>query len=154
MDFKEAKEFIETIYSEIEGGIPYQPDAETETAIKEIFKMAFKTDVRDCNCPNRWSDAVIKLALFFRNNEKFSVCNYRLRAGMVFVFDAVAYTNANLTDEIVERIRTERPDEFKYVDKVEPKNVSIPKKRRNKSNKTKKEENNSNDSIAETDKQQ
>ena len=153
MDFKEAKEFIETIYSEIEGGIPYQPDAETETAIKEIFKMAFKTDVRDCNCPNRWSDAVIKLALFFKNNEKFSVCNYRLRAGMVFVFDAVAYTNANLTDEIVERIRTERPDEFKYVDKVEPKNVSIPKKRRNKSNKTKKEENNSNDSIAETDKQ-
>ena len=153
MDFKEAKEFIETIYSEIEGGIPYQPDAETETAIKEIFKMAFKTDVRDCNCPNRWSDAVIKLALFFRNNEKFSVCNYRLRAGMVFVFDAVAYTNANLTDEIVERIRTERPDEFKYVDKVEPKNVSIPKKRRNKSNKTKKEENNSNDAIAETDKQ-
>lgn len=153
MDFKEAKEFIETIYSEIEGGIPYQPDAETETAIKEIFKMAYKTDVRDCNCPNRWSDAVIKLALFFRNNEKFSVCNYRLRAGMVFVFDAVAYTNANLTDEIVERIRTERPDEFKYVDKVEPKNVSIPKKRRNKSNKTKKEENNSNDSIAETDKQ-
>ena len=153
MDFKEAKEFIETIYSEIEGGIPYQPDAETETAIKEIFKMALKADVRDCNCPNRWSDAVIKLALFFRNNEKFSVCNYRLRAGMVFVFDAVAYTNANLTDEIVERIRTERPDEFKYVDKVEPKNVSIPKKRRNKSNKTKKEENNSNDSIAETDKQ-
>ena len=153
MDFKEAKEFIETIYAEIEGGIPYQPDAETETAIKEIFKMAFKADVRDCNCPNRWSDAVIKLALFFRNNEKFSVCNYRLRAGMVFVFDAVAYTNANLTDEIVERIRTERPDEFKYVDKVEPKNVSIPKKRRNKSNKTKKEENNSNDSIAETDKQ-
>jgi hypothetical protein len=153
MDFKEAKEFIETIYAEIEGGIPYQPDIETETAIKEIFKMAFKTDVRDCNCPNRWSDAVIKLALFFRNNEKFSVCNYRLRAGMVFVFDAVAYTNANLTDEIVERIRTERPDEFKYVDKVEPKNVSIPKKRRNKSNKTKKEENNSNDSIAETDKQ-
>lgn len=153
MDFKEAKEFIETIYAEIEGGIPYQPDAETETAIKEIFKMAFKTDVMDCNCPNRWSDAVIKLALFFRNNEKFSVCNYRLRAGMVFVFDAVAYTNANLTDEIVERIRTERPDEFKYVDKVEPKNVSIPKKRRNKSNKTKKEENNSNDSIAETDKQ-
>ena len=70
MDFKEAKEFIETIYAEIEGGIPYQPDAETETAIKEIFKMAFKTDVRDCNCPNRWSDAVIKLALFFRNNEK------------------------------------------------------------------------------------
>ena len=153
MDFKEAKEFIDTIYAEIEGGIPYQPDAETETAIKEIFKMAFKADVRDCNCPNRWSDAVIKLALFFRNNEKFSVCNYRLRAGMVFVFDAVAYTNANLTDEIVERIRTERPDEFKYVDKVEPKNVSIPKKRRNKSNKTKKEENNSNDSIAETDKQ-
>lgn len=153
MDFKEAKEFIDTIYAEIEGGIPYQPDTETETAIKEIFKMAFKTDVRDCNCPNRWSDAVIKLALFFRNNEKFSVCNYRLRAGMVFVFDAVAYTNANLTDEIVERIRTERPDEFKYVDKVEPKNVSIPKKRRNKSNKTKKEENNSNDSIAETDKQ-
>lgn len=153
MDFKEAKEFIETIYAEIEGGIPYQPDAETETAIKEIFKMAFKADVRDCNCPNRWSDAVIKLALFFRNNEKFSVCNYRLRAGMVFVFDAVAYTNANLTDEIVERIRTERPDEFKYVDKVEPKNVSIPKKRRNKSNKTKKEENNSNESIAETDKQ-
>lgn len=153
MDFKEAKEFIETIYAEIEGGIPYQPDTETETAIKEIFKMAFKTSVRDCNCPNRWSDAVIKLALFFRNNEKFSVCNYRLRAGMVFVFDAVAYTNANLTDEIVERIRTERPDEFKYVDKVEPKNVSIPKKRRNKSNKTKKEENNSNDSIAETDKQ-
>lgn len=153
MDFKEAKEFIETIYTEIEGGIPYQPDAETETAIKEIFKTALKTDVRDCNCPNRWSDAVIKLALFFRNNEKFSVCNYRLRAGMVFVFDAVAYTNANLTDEIVERIRTERPDEFKYVDKVEPKNVSIPKKRRNKSNKTKKEENNSNDSIAETDKQ-
>lgn len=153
MDFKEAKEFIETIYAEIEGGIPYQPDTETETAIKEIFKMAFKTDVRDCNCPNRWSDAVIKLTLFFRSNEKFSVCNYRLRAGMVFVFDAVAYTNANLTDEIVERIRTERPDEFKYVDKVEPKNVSIPKKRRNKSNKTKKEENNSNDSIAETDKQ-
>jgi hypothetical protein len=153
MDFKEAKEFIDTIYADIEGGIPYQPDIETETAIKEIFKMAFKTDVRDCNCPNRWSDAVIKLALFFRNNEKFSVCNYRLRAGMVFVFDAVAYTNANLTDEIVERIRTERPDEFKYVDKVEPKNVSIPKKRRNKSNKTKKEENNSNDSIAETDKQ-
>lgn len=153
MDFKEAKEFIETIYAEIEGGIPYQPDAETETAIKEIFKMAFKADVKDCNCPNRWSDAVIKLALFFRNNEKFSVCNYRLRAGMVFVFDAVAYTNANLTDEIVERIRTERPDEFKYVDKVEPKNVSIPKKRRNKLNKTKKEENNSNDSIAETDKQ-
>ena len=153
MDFKEAKEFIDTIYAEIEGGIPYQPDTETETAIKEIFKMAFKTDVRDCYCPNRWSDAVIKLALFFRNNEKFSVCNYRLRAGMVFVFDAVAYTNANLTDDIVERIRTERPDEFKYVDKVEPKNVSIPKKRRNKSNKTKKEENNSNDSIAETDKQ-
>lgn len=153
MDFKEAKEFIDTIYAEIEGGIPYNPDTETETAIKEIFKMALKTDVRDCNCPNRWSDAVIKLALFFRNNEKFSVCNYRLRAGMVFVFDAVAYTNANLTDEIVERIRTERPDEFKYVDKVEPKNVSIPKKRRNKSNKTKKEENNSNDSIAETDKQ-
>lgn len=153
MDFKEAKEFIETVYAEIEGGIPYQPDTETETAIKEIFKMAFKTDVRDCNCPNRWSDAVIKLALFFKNNEKFSVCNYRLRAGMVFVFDAVAYTNANLTDEIVERIRTERPDEFKYVDKVEPKNVSIPKKRKNKLNKTKKEENNSNDSIAETDKQ-
>ena len=42
MDFKEAKEFIETIYAEIEGGIPYQPDTETETAIKEIFKMASK----------------------------------------------------------------------------------------------------------------
>ena len=67
--------------------------------------------------------------------------------------EAVKTAFSNLTDEIVERIRTERPDEFKYVDKVEPKNVSIPKKRRNKSNKTKKEENNSNDSIAETDKQ-
>ena len=30
---RDAKEFIETIYAEIEGGIPYQPDTETETGI-------------------------------------------------------------------------------------------------------------------------
>ena len=81
--------------------------AEIETLYREVLGKK----VRDCNCPDRYRDAVIELRIFTKNHLKMEKSKFRLKPGVVIVpsNDPEVYTNNNLTDEVAIAFLKERP---------------------------------------------
>ena len=81
--------------------------AEIETLYREVLGKK----VRDCNCPDRYRDAVLELRIFTKNHLTMEKSIFRLKPGVVIVpsNDSEVYTNNNLTDEVAIAFLKERP---------------------------------------------
>ena len=81
--------------------------AEIETLYREVLGKK----VRDCNCPDRYRDAVLELRIFTKNHLTMEKSKFRLKPGVVIVpsNDSEVYTNNNLTDEVAIAFLKERP---------------------------------------------
>jgi hypothetical protein len=82
------------------GGTLPAHEAELDTLYMDVCGK----HIRECNCKDRWSDALIEIHVTLNKLEKMTMAGtkYRLRVGVVLHdFEKnEAYTNANLTDKI------------------------------------------------------
>jgi hypothetical protein len=82
------------------GGTLPAHEAELDTLYMDVCGK----HIRECNCKDRWSDALIEIHVTLNKLEKMAMAGtkYRLRTGVVLHdFEKnEAYTNANLTDKV------------------------------------------------------
>lgn len=82
-----------------------------ESIISNLYTEVTGKKVRDCNCRDKWHDAVIEALLYIkRNNGMKPKCDYKLRAGVIIHYGADVYTNDNLTDEVAQKFLQENPN--------------------------------------------
>lgn len=84
-----------------------------ESIISNLYTEVLGKKVRDCNCRDKWRDAVIEALLFLKkHNAMREKCNYQLRAGVILHISGSSevYTNANLTDEVAQKFLQENPN--------------------------------------------
>ena len=79
--------------------------------IDKMYYEVFRRNVRDCNCPNRYRDALIEIAIYIKNHPTMEKSTYILKAGVVIQPSGTSevYTNTNLTDAVAEQFLKERP---------------------------------------------
>lgn len=94
--------------------------------IEELYMEVLHKTVRDCNCEDRFSDALIETYNYLTTNGKMKeTCDYKLRAGVVLqIFGSSnVYTNDNLTNEVAESYLKQFPEKTvhfeKWVDQVD-----------------------------------
>ena len=100
-----------------------------EAEIESLYKLVFDHELRECNCKDRLSDAIIEMSVYLKNNDKMrSEINYKLKNGIVLVWKNNPYTNANLTDEVAVAFLKEFPMRTDWFAKM-PKasEVKVPK---------------------------
>lgn len=94
---------------------------EDKALVAEIYTRAYKENLPNCNCADKYSDALVKLSIYYRNHSEYIVSAYTMPRGVVFLLDGVAYTAANLTDEVAERLLGENEQAKKFISKIEQK---------------------------------
>lgn len=96
-----------------------------ESIISSLYTEVLGKKVRDCNCRDKWHDAVIEALLYIkRNNGMKPQCNYKLRAGVIIHYGADVYTNDNLTNEVASKFLAENPNatnRFEVIPQPKPK---------------------------------
>ena len=92
--------------------------------IEDLYMAVLGKNVRDCNCEDRFSDALIETYNYLIKNKKMKEqCDYKLRAGVVLqIFgSSEVYTNDNLTNKVAEEYLKKFPDKTCHFEKyVEP----------------------------------
>ena len=84
-----------------------------ESIISNLYTEVTGKEVRDCNCKDKWADAVIEALLYLKkNNAMREKCDYKLRAGVILHISGSSevYTNDNLTNEVAEKFLKEYPN--------------------------------------------
>lgn len=92
-------------------GIQSEFSTSERSTIEEIYFAVFGRTIPNCNCPNRYRDAVIELRIFIKNHSTMEKSKYVLKAGVVIQPSGTSdvYTNDNLTDSVAEQFLKERP---------------------------------------------
>lgn len=92
-------------------GIQSEFSTSERATIEEIYFAVFGRTIPNCNCPNRYRDAVIELRIFIKNHSTMEKSKYILKAGVVIQPSGTSdvYTNDNLTDAVAEQFLKERP---------------------------------------------
>lgn len=94
--------------------------------IEELHEEVLKRPIRECNCQNRHSDALIEVYNYLKRYRKMKeTCNYKLKAGVVLQKFGTSdvYTNNNLTDEVASEFLSKFPgmaDQFEVIPDVSP----------------------------------
>lgn len=117
MEYQEAKAYISSLTSKKAAELTDKDKA----VVEEVHQTIYKVGVPYCNCTNRYTDAVVKLALWFRSHSQYSKCKYVIRAGMAYMLGMNYYNNSNLTDEVAEEILRINPTAAEFIKKVETK---------------------------------
>lgn len=110
-----------------------------ESLISTLYAEVLGKKVRDCNCRDKWRDAVIEALLYLKkHNAMKPKCDYKLKAGVILHISGSSeiYTNANLTNEVAQAFLREYPNavgRFAVIPKAEK-----PQKKANKPKSTKK----------------
>ena len=82
-----------------------------ESKINEIYTAVTGKKMRDCNCRDKWHDAIVEALIYIKNNGKMrEKCDYTLRAGVILHVGSRVYTNANLTNEVAEQFLKDNPN--------------------------------------------
>lgn len=100
MSLKEAIEAVVRLKEHLKNGAF---SAEQKKEIVVLYREVVGKEIRDCNCHDRYSDALVEIYSYLKRNGKMKVtCNYRLKSGVVIqIFgSSEVYTNDNLTDEV------------------------------------------------------
>lgn len=100
MTFTEAIGAVEKLRGHLSTGA--FSDAE-RTEIIFLYKEILGRPLKECNCKNRFSDALIEIYSYLKKYQRMKEkCDYRLKAGVVIqIFGkAEVYTNDNLTNKV------------------------------------------------------
>lgn len=92
-------------------GIQSEFSTPEKAAIEQMYFDVLGKHIRNCNCPDRYRDAVIELRIFTKNHLTMEKSKYVLKAGVVIQPSTTSevYTNDNLTDAVAEQFLKERP---------------------------------------------
>lgn len=119
-DINKTLQTLETLHSLIAGG---GDDSNYTSQQKQWIAKLYKTEtgeaLKECNCKNRYTDAV--LLLYARLKHRGALAEelqYKLRPGIVIWLDNDCYTSVNITDEIAKRWLEQHPDGIKYFNKA------------------------------------
>ena len=84
-----------------------------ESIISNLYTEVTGKKVRDCNCRDKWRDAVIEALLYLKKHKSMrEKCDYKLRAGVILHISGSSevYTNDNLTNEVAEKFLKDNPN--------------------------------------------
>ena len=105
-----------------------------ESIISNLYTEVTGKKVRDCNCRDKWHDAVIEALLYLKKHKAMrEKCNYQLRAGVILHISGSSevYTNDNLTNEVAEKFLKDNPNAVgRFAVIPQPKAESKPKRKK------------------------
>ena len=111
------------------GGLSYPQ----KTRVQELTRLILNAEVRQCNCTDRFLDALFLCRKQLKTYGLMKPCKYKLKNNVVLQFQNGVYTNANLTDEIAEAYLSKYPNTTYFAEKtaieVSEKQASGPVKR-------------------------
>ena len=95
------------------GGLSYPQ----RTRVQELTKLILNSEVRQCNCSDRFLDALFMCRKQLKTYGIMKPCNYKLKNNVVLQFQNNVYTNANLTDEVAEAYLSKYPKTTYFAEK-------------------------------------
>ena len=95
------------------GGLSYPQ----KTRVQELTRLILHAEVRQCNCSDRFLDALFMCRKQLKTYGIMKPCNYRLKNNVVLQFQNNVYTNANLTDEVAESYLAKYPNTTYFLEK-------------------------------------
>lgn len=105
-----------------------------ESIISNLYTEVTGKKVRDCNCRDKWRDAVIEALLYLKKHKAMrEKCDYKLRAGVILHISGSSevYTNDNLTNEVAEKFLKDNPNAVgRFAVIPQPKAESKPKRKK------------------------
>lgn len=105
-----------------------------ESIISNLYTEITGKKVRDCNCRDKWRDAVIEALLYLKKHKAMrEKCDYKLRAGVILHISGSSevYTNDNLTNEVAEKFLKDNPNAVgRFAVIPQPKAESKPKRKK------------------------
>lgn len=105
-----------------------------ESIISNLYTEVTGKKVRDCNCRDKWHDAVIEALLYLKKHKAMrEKCDYKLRAGVILHISGSSevYTNDNLTNEVAEKFLKDNPNAVgRFAVIPQPKAESKPKRKK------------------------
>ena len=95
------------------GGLSYPQ----KSRVQELTRLIIHAEVRQCNCSDRFLDALFMCRKQLKTYGIMKPCNYRLKNNIVLQFQNNVYTNANLTDEVAEAYLAKYPNTTYFAEK-------------------------------------
>lgn len=95
------------------GGLSYPQ----KTRVQELTRLILNAEVRQCNCTDRFLDALFMCRKQLKTYGIMKPCKYKLKNNVVLQFQNGVYTNANLTDEIAEAYLSKYPNTTYFAEK-------------------------------------
>ena len=88
--------------------------ASDKSSIATTYKNLTGKDIRQCNCGNRYTDAVLEIYQILKKKEMN--IEYELKAGVVKTVrsSGEVFTNANLTTAAAEKILKACPEDIRF----------------------------------------
>lgn len=95
------------------GGLSY-PE---KRRVEELTRLILNAEVRQCNCTDRFLDALFMCRKQLKTYGIMKPCKYKLKNNVVLQFQNNVYTNANLTDEVAEAYLAKYPNTTYFAEK-------------------------------------
>ena len=95
------------------GGLSYSQ----KSRVEELTRLILNAEVRQCNCTDRFLDALFMCRKQLKTYGIMKPCKYRLKNNVVLQFQNGVYTNANLTDEVAEAYLAKYPNTTYFAEK-------------------------------------
>ena len=95
------------------GGLSYPQ----KSRVHELTRLILHAEVRQCNCSDRFLDALFMCRKQLKTYGIMKPCNYKLKNNVVLQFQNGVYTNANLTDEVAEAYLAKYPNTTYFAEK-------------------------------------
>lgn len=96
------------------GGLSYPQ----KDRVQELTRLILNAEVRQCNCTDRFLDALFLCRKQLKTYGIMKPCKYKLKNNVVLQFQNGVYTNANLTDEIAEAYLSKYPNTTYFAEKI------------------------------------
>lgn len=95
------------------GGLSYPQ----KSRVEELTRLILNAEVRQCNCTDRFLDALFLCRKQLKTYGIMKPCKYKLKNNVVLQFQNNVYTNANLTDEVAEAYLSKYPKTTYFAEK-------------------------------------
>lgn len=95
------------------GGLSYHQ----KSRVEELTRLILNAEVRQCNCTDRFLDALFMCRKQLKTYGIMKPCKYKLKNNVVLQFQNGVYTNANLTDEVAEAYLAKYPNTTYFAEK-------------------------------------
>lgn len=95
------------------GGLSYPQ----KSRVEELTRLILNAEVRQCNCTDRFLDALFLCRKQLKTYGIMKPCKYELKNNVVLQFQNGVYTNANLTDEVAEAYLAKYPNTTYFAEK-------------------------------------